>query len=117
MRVLCSVFLVLVVGGLAAQDRKADGKRHEYTPDKLPKTVQVKAGDSIVVTHPIDPAAVEDLTSSSDNKAVSVKGRAGNGVVEITITSAVKGKAKVGWQITQINGRVDGRKELEVEFE
>jgi hypothetical protein len=118
MRVLFSaVALVLAVGLSAAEDKKAEGKQHEYAPDKLPKSVKVKAGESIVVTYRIDPAGVEELTVKSDNKAVTARGAAGNGVVRITITSGAQGKAKVGWEIHQANGRVDGRKDLEVEFE
>jgi hypothetical protein len=118
MRVLFSVVILsLGVGLSAAEDKKVEGKRHEYSPDKLAKAVKVKAGETIVVTHKINPADVEEIKGNSDNKDVTVKGVAGNGVVQITIASDKKGKAKVGWAIHQANGRVDGRKELEVEFE
>src|SRR5262249_52149936 len=111
------VVVALVVVPAAAEEKKGAAKNHEYTLDKLPKLVKVKAGDSIVVTHNINPADVEETTAKSDNTDVTVKGKAGNGVIQITIRSDKKGKAKVGWQIQQKNGRVDGRKDLEVEFE
>ena len=118
MRVLFSyAVLAFAVTVVTAEDKKAEGKKHEYAPDKLPKVVKVKAGESIVVTHKINPADVEEIKGKSDNRNVRVKGAAGNGVIQITIKSDQKGKAKVGWEIHQVNGRVDGRKELEVEFE
>jgi hypothetical protein len=118
MRVLFSyAVLAFAVTVVTAEDKKAEGKKHEYAPDKLPKVVKVKAGESIVVTHKINPADVEETKGKSDNKDVTVRAAAGNGVVQITIKSDQKGKAKVGWEIHQVNGRVDGCKELEVEFE
>src|SRR5262249_32600240 len=102
---------------VTAEDTKAEGKEHENAPDKLPKVVKVKAGESIVVTYKIDPDDVEEAKGKSKNKDVTVNAAAGNGVVQITITSGQEGKAKVGWEIHQVNGRVDGHKELEVEFE
>src|SRR5215467_6971559 len=118
MRVLFSyAVLAFAVTVVTAEDKKAEGKKHEYALDKLPKVVKVKAGETIVVTHKINPANVEEIKGNSNNRNVKVKGMAGNGVVQITITLDQKGKAKVGWEIHQVNGRVDGRKELEVEFE
>jgi hypothetical protein len=116
MRLLPMVVLLSLGAFVCAEDKK-EGKKHEYEPDKLPRAVKVKAGESIVVTHKINPADVEETRGKSDSKDVTVTGKGGNGVVEITIRSDKKGKAKVGWEIHQINGRVDGRKELEVEFE
>jgi hypothetical protein len=118
MRVLFSyAVLALAVTVVTAEDKKAEDKKHEYAPDKLPKVVKVKAGESVVVTYKFNPADVEEIKGNSDNRNVKVKGAAGNRVVQITIKSDQKGKAKVGWEIHQVNGRVDGRKELEVEFE
>jgi hypothetical protein len=120
MRTLFSfVVMVLALAAAAAanDEQKGEGKKHEYTPDKLPKLVKVKAGESIVVTHNINPADVEEIKSKSDNADVTVQGKAVNGVVQITIRCDKKGKAKVGWEIVKITGRVDGRKELQVEFE
>jgi hypothetical protein len=118
MRILfSSIVLALAVAASAAEDKKVEGKKHEYDPAKLPKVVKVKAGESIVVAHKINPADVEEIKGKSDSRDVTVTGKAGNGVVEITIRSDKRGKAKVGWEIHQSNGRVDGRKELEVEFE
>ena len=114
---LFSMIVLLGLGGFAlAQDNK-EGKKHEYAPDKLPKLVKVKAGESIVVIYKINPADVEETKGKSDNKQVTVKGAAGTGVVRIIITSDKQGKANVGWQIFQSDGRVVGRQELEVEFE
>jgi hypothetical protein len=110
--------VVFAVGAFAfADEKKDDEKKHEYEPGKLPKVIKVKVGESIVVTHKINPNNVEEMTGKSDNTSVTVKGQTGNGVVQITIRSDKKGKAKVGWEIHQTNGKVDGRQELEVEFE
>ncbi len=118
MRVLfIFVILALVVGVSPAEDKKPEGKRCEYAADKLPKSVKVKAGDSIVVTYRINPADVEETKVKSGNRDVVIKGDTGNGVTRIIITSSKQGKAKVEWAIHQVNGRVDGRKDLEVEFE
>jgi hypothetical protein len=118
MRILFGfVVLALAIAAAAADEQKGGGKKHEYTLDKLPNVVKVKAGESIVVTHNIKPADVEETKARSDNADVTVQGKAVNGAVQITIGSAKKEKAKVGWEIHQINGRVDGRKELQVEFE
>lgn len=117
MRVLFSlVALSLALAAATAEDKKGEGKKHEYDPAKMPKVLTVKAGQSIVVTYKINPADVEETKGKSDNRDVTVKGEAGNGVLRIVIRSDQKGKAKVGWLITQVNGRMEGREELEVEF-
>src|SRR6516162_5194035 len=98
MRVLFSyAVLAFAVTVVTAEDKNAEGKKHEYAPDKLPKVVKVKAGESIVVTHKINPANVEEIKGKSDNRDVKVKGAPGNGVIQIIIKSDQKGKAKVGW--------------------
>jgi hypothetical protein len=111
------VFLAVLVNFGGADDKKIEGKRHDYEPGTLPNKVKIKLGDSIVVTHKIKPADVEEMQGSTDNTDVTVRGRKGKDTIEIIIQADKKGKAKVGWEIFLKNGRLEGRKDITVEFE
>jgi hypothetical protein len=111
------IALAFASSACAADDGKAKDKRHDYDPAKLPSVVKVKAGESIVVTYKIKPEDVEETKASSDKGDVTVKGEAGKASFQIVIRSDKKGKAKINWEIIQVNGRVEGWKDLEVEFE
>jgi hypothetical protein len=117
MREMLSFFVLMLAALACVADEKKEGKKHEYEPGKLPKVVKLKAGDSIVVTYKINPADVEDIKSKSDNGDVTVTTEAGNGVIKINVRLGKKGQAQIEWVITQANGKVEGVKELKIEFE
>ena len=115
-RIVIFIALAFVLSASAADDENAKNKRHDYDSAKLPSTVKVKAGESIVVTYKIKPEDVEEIKAKSDNDDVRVKGEAGNADFRIVVRSDKKGKAKVHWAIHQVTGRAEGS-EIEVEFE
>lgn len=109
---------LLVALILAVPARAADtGKTHEYDRAKLPESVKVKAGDTIVVTEDVPSADVDELQASVEKNLVTVQGDPKAAKFRVVIKTVKKGGESVAWKITTAGGKVIAPKGLKIEVE
>jgi len=93
------------------------GKTHEFERAKLPATVKIKAGDTVVVVEPVASPNVEDVKVQTDDAAATVKGVTTDANLKIVIRGEKAGKAKVTWKYNTADGKTFGHDGLVVEVE